>query len=148
MRHRIGIQYGKTQLAQHRADRALPAGDSAGKPQTKHERFYRAMALCAGFVEDNFPEGSPRRSRAAFTVLLISMVMVIGPTPPGTGVSAPATLAASGCTSPTSAEPLALNFSMRAGEFLKSRSASAASGTRFVRPSITAGPGVMQSGAI
>src|ERR1700719_174390 len=37
-----------------------------------------------------------RRRRAAFTVLLMSMVMVMGPTPPGTGESAPAAWMASG----------------------------------------------------
>jgi hypothetical protein len=37
-----------------------------------------------------------RRNLAALTVLLISIVMVIGPTPPGTGVSAPAVFTASG----------------------------------------------------
>src|SRR6516225_2454090 len=44
--------------------------------------------------------GEARRRRPALTVLLISMVIVMGPTPPGTGLSAPATLTASGCTSP------------------------------------------------
>src|SRR5262245_1210167 len=43
-----------------------------------------------------FAEVLARRRRAALTVLLISMVMVMGPTPPGTGVSAPAVLMASG----------------------------------------------------
>src|SRR5213082_3150311 len=38
--------------------------------------------------------GEARRRRAALTVLLISMVIVMGPTPPGTGVSAPAVLTA------------------------------------------------------
>ena len=37
-----------------------------------------------------------RRRRAALTVLLISMVMVMGPTPPGTGVRKPAVWMASG----------------------------------------------------
>ena len=44
----------------------------------------------------------PLRIFAAFTVFDISMAMVRGPTPPGTGVNAPATSATSGCTSPTS----------------------------------------------
>ena len=38
----------------------------------------------------------PRLRRAAFTVLLISMAIVRGPTPPGTGVIAPATSATPG----------------------------------------------------
>src|SRR6185503_7151125 len=54
---------------------------------------------------DHRPSGSPRPSRrhAATSVLRISMAMVIGPTPPGTGVMAAATSAASSkATSPTS----------------------------------------------
>src|SRR5205814_4268135 len=58
-----------------------------------------------------------RRSFAAFAVLLISMVIVIGPTPPGTGVSAAAVFTASGCTSPISTLPFARNFSRRCGKF-------------------------------
>ena len=46
--------------------------------------------------------GTPRRSLAACTVLAMSMAMVSGPTPPGTGVMAPATSATWGWTSPTS----------------------------------------------
>ena len=48
---------------------------------------------------------APRRSFAARTVFAISIAMVSGPTPPGTGVMAPATSATSGCTSPTSVDP-------------------------------------------
>jgi hypothetical protein len=50
---------------------------------------------------------------AAFTVLAISIAMVNGPTPPGTGVMAPAISATSGWTSPTKVEPLAKNVSSR-----------------------------------
>ena len=42
---------------------------------------------------------------AATSVFFISIVMVSGPTPPGTGVSAPATSSTLGCTSPTSIVP-------------------------------------------
>ena len=45
------------------------------------------------------------RSSAAVTVLRRTMATVSGPTPPGTGVSAPATSSTSGCTSPTSTLP-------------------------------------------
>ena len=45
---------------------------------------------------------SPDGRRAAVTVFLSSMAIVSGPTPPGTGDSAPATSATSGWTSPTS----------------------------------------------
>ncbi len=47
----------------------------------------------------------PLRIWAARTVLAISMAMVSGPTPPGTGVYAPASSNARGCTSPTIVEP-------------------------------------------
>src|ERR1700722_15483171 len=53
----------------------------------------------------------PRRIFAAFTVLNINMAMVSGPTPPGTGVSAPATSATSGCTSPINVDPFFRNVS-------------------------------------
>src|SRR5205814_9864927 len=46
-------------------------------------------------------ETSPRRARAAFTVLASMRAIVIGPTPPGTGVMWPARSAAPGSTSPT-----------------------------------------------
>src|SRR5690606_32227213 len=41
----------------------------------------------------NFGIGWPKDLQAATSVLAISMAMVIGPTPPGTGVMAPATAA-------------------------------------------------------
>ena len=47
----------------------------------------------------------PPAAEAAASVFLSSSAIVIGPTPPGTGVSAPATSATSGCTSPTTSEP-------------------------------------------
>ena len=45
------------------------------------------------------------RDWAAATVFLRSIAIVSGPTPPGTGVSAPATSATPGCTSPTTMDP-------------------------------------------
>ena len=46
----------------------------------------------------------------------ISITMVKGPTPPGTGVKAPATArTSSGCTSPTSTEPRFCNVARGAG---------------------------------
>src|SRR5262245_12138943 len=43
----------------------------------------------------------PARRYPAVTVFLSSIAIVNGPTPPGTGDSAPATSPTSGCTSPT-----------------------------------------------
>src|SRR5579862_4374550 len=102
-------------------------------------------AVAAGGDLPGFAVLERRRSLAAFTVLLISMVMVMGPTPPGTGVSAPAVCTASGCTSPTNTLPLARNFSRRAGKLASRRCASAASVTLLVPTSTTAAPGLIQS---
>ena len=73
----------------------------------------RAASRCNTCVlPDAMPPVRPTRSRAspqaaptaALTVFAISIAIVSGPTPPGTGVSAPATCATSrACTSPTSA---------------------------------------------
>src|SRR5208282_4607371 len=90
----------------------------------------------------------PRRSFAALTVLLISMAMVSGPTPPGTGVMAPATSATLGCTSPIRVEPLAAKsrsrFSLPAKNFWN----SAGSVTVFMPTSMTVAPGFTNSGVI
>src|SRR2546423_143669 len=89
----------------------LPLAIPPVSPSRSIYRDYRAVAV--GRVADNL--GDARRRRAAFTVLLMSMVMVMGPTPPGTGVSAPAVLTAPGWTSPTRALPLAQNFHAAGG---------------------------------
>src|SRR5262249_28328881 len=75
----------------------------------------------------------PRRRRAALTVLTMSMAMVRGPTPPGTGVYAPAHSAMSaGCTSPTSTDPFWRNSSTLAATEPKIRFTSAALSSRLV----------------
>src|SRR5215813_14242451 len=62
-----------------------------------------------------------RRSAAA-TVFTISSAMVSGPTPPGTGLYAPAFSATSiGSTSPTSTLPFLSNAASFSGEFRKIR---------------------------
>src|SRR6185369_5152322 len=72
--------------------------------------------------------GNPAIVQAARTVLTIRQAMVIGPTPPGTGVIAPATCEASAkLTSPTS-------FDLPPGP-----------GTRLMPTSITVAPGLIQS---
>src|SRR5439155_13719696 len=96
-------------------------------------------------TKDDWDLPDKRRSLAAFTVLLISIVMVMGPTPPGTGVSAPAVFTASGWTSPISTLPLARNFSRRCGKFPCRRLASSASVSLFVTTSITVAPALIQS---
>ena len=87
----IGVEDGEAHFAEHGGHGAFAAGDAAGEAKSEHAADYRTEAdECEG---EGFAEA--RRSRAALTVLLISMVMVMGPTPPGTGVSAPAV-----CTAP------------------------------------------------
>src|SRR5262249_28409104 len=90
--NKIGFKDMKTQFAQLICDPSLAAGYSSGEAKSPHKRTgpktrHYSAALAADFS---------RRSRAALTVFDMSMVMVIGPTPPGTGVSAPAVLTASG----------------------------------------------------
>src|SRR5438132_2618475 len=144
VRQPVGVQNREAHFAEHGGDGAFAAGDAAGEAKSEHLFFdYRAEAVDC--VAENF--GEARRRRAALTVLLISMVMVMGPTPPGTGVRAPAMLIAAGWTSPTRALPLARNFSRRSGKSRKRRSACLASVTRLVPTSITAAPGLIQSGS-
>mmetsp|Transcript_106347 Transcript_106347/g.343050 ORF Transcript_106347/g.343050 Transcript_106347/m.343050 type:complete len:245 (+) Transcript_106347:459-1193(+) len=72
----------------------------------------------------------PRLWRARFSVFFMSMAMVMGPTPPGTGVMAEATaLASAKCTSPTRRWPLFF----------------VASSTALMPTSMTTQPGFSQS---
>src|SRR4051794_36522806 len=65
-------------------------------------------------------------SSAAVTVFRRTMATVIGPTPPGTGVMAPAISSTSGCTSPTSTLPFSANCARLRLPSAKMRSTSAA----------------------
>src|SRR5277367_3280450 len=69
----IGVDDRNPEVREHAAHRRLAAAQSAGKSNAQHQA------------------GKPRRILAARTVLDISMAMVSGPTPPGTGVNAPLT---------------------------------------------------------
>lgn len=60
----IGFNDATTQLGKHATNTALACTDAAGQSDLQH--------------------ANPRRMRAALMVLLISIAMVIGPTPPGT----------------------------------------------------------------
>src|SRR5207249_1820309 len=130
--------------------REIPARAELQPQWIFRSRFLRSDHSAASRIQRATEAGwdlpDKRRSFAAFTVLLISIVMVMGPTPPGTGVSAPAVFTASGWTSPISTLPLARNFSRRCGKFPSRRFASAASVTLFVPTSITAAPALIQSG--
>src|SRR5712692_1235618 len=132
----IGFKDVTAEFAQHPRDSGLSCPDPARQPHAQHQGWTAtALLICA------------RRSRAAFTVLLISMAMVSGPTPPGTGVIAPATSATSGWTSPTSTNPFSRNWASFEGNFAKRRSASAALVIRLMPTSITAAPGRTQPGS-
>src|SRR5258706_12039281 len=81
------------------------------------------------------------RDCAARTVFLSSIAIVSGPTPPGTGVSAPATSATFGCTSPTTIEPRRLKSARRGEPGSNRRDATAGSVTGLMPTSITVAPG-------
>ncbi len=102
-------------------DVGLAAGDAAGQAD---------------------PQQALRRRRAAArTVFESSIAMVSGPTPPGTGVSAPATGTTDGaCTSPTRACPFFSSSARREGR--SSSRAVAPSLTRFMPTSTTTAPGL------
>ena len=79
-------------------------------------------------------------------MFLSSIAIVSGPTPPGTGDSAPATSATSGWTSPTTIDPRRSNASRRFEPAGNSRSTSARSATWLVPTSTTAAPGLTNAG--
>ena len=78
-------------------------------------------------------------------MLASSIAIVSGPTPPGTGVSAPATEAASGWTSPVTTEPRLRNAAIFLEPAPNSASTSAAWSSRFMPTSTTAAPGFTNS---
>ena len=82
----VGVENLTIPIAQQGRHRRLPRGDPAGESDAQHQGWDLTAAGAR----------APRRSLAALTVLLISMAMVSGPTPPGTGVYAPATSTTSG----------------------------------------------------
>ena len=81
-----------------------------------YDNTYAIAYACAN-AQERLPRGMaqafPVNYWDAFTAE--DMAIVSGPTPPGTGVSAPAVLATSGCTSPTSTEPRFSNTWRRSG---------------------------------
>src|ERR1035441_1528156 len=91
----------------------------------------------------------PGRRSAAATVLAISMAMVSGPTPPGTGVYAPP-ISATACrwTSPASTLPRLSNTLILSAEWRKIRAASSRFSIRLVPTSITVAPGLIYSPVI
>ncbi len=78
----------KTTSARLRQPAADEAADGPAPTMTKRWAMAFSQAPKRG-------RGRPSRRCAAVTVFAISSAMVMGPTPPGTGVIAPATAAAS-----------------------------------------------------
>jgi len=91
---RIGVEDIEAEFAEHGGYGGFSSGDASGKAEAAHAGGHRAPAECT--VSAAEVAVFRRRKSAAFTVLLMSMVIVMGPTPPGTGVRAPAVLMASG----------------------------------------------------
>jgi hypothetical protein len=82
MRDVIRFDQMTAEFDKHRADSALARRNSAGQADSKHQ--------------------SPRRIRAALIVFFMSVAIVMGPTPPGTGEIMDATsFTARSSTSPT-----------------------------------------------
>ena len=77
---------------------------AASRSRTLGEKFTTTkLPTCPHLILRSGMRGKPIECRARLSVFLSSMAMVIGPTPPGTGVMAPATLTASAkSTSPQS----------------------------------------------
>src|SRR5437764_696316 len=71
VRDSIGIDQTAAEFDEHQPHRALTGGNSSRQPHSKHQ--------------------SRRRMRAALSVFFIRIAIVIGPTPPGTGVIIDAT---------------------------------------------------------
>src|SRR4029077_5634641 len=89
VRHFVGVEHVAAEFGHHGSDSAFPTADAARQADAKHQRPEAGLAAVA-------PAVCARLSRAALMVLLMSMAIVSGPTPPGTGVMAPAISAASG----------------------------------------------------
>src|ERR1035437_2912459 len=111
----------QTSIAGQRlADKLFSADDAARQPDFQH---------------------TPERRSAEATVLTISMAMVSGPTPPGTGVYAPArSTTPMGSTSPTSTLPLRSKDASFSGELRKIRAARPRASMRLVPTSMTVAP--------
>src|SRR5690242_15069128 len=125
----IGLDQVTPQCRQSLADKSLAAGQTSGQTNFQHTAASR----------------TPMRRSADPMVLTMSIAMVSGPTPPGTGVYAPARPAtSSGCTSPTSSVPFLskeASFSAAPGRPAGNRrSISGRVLRRFMPTSITVAP--------
>src|SRR5918995_87560 len=136
VREGVGVDGGNTVVGEPPPNPRLPRRDPAGERDRAHPA--RQARDMAGLLAS--------RASAATSVLLRSSAIVSGPTPPGTGVSAPATAETPGWTSPTTSAPRLAKAERRGDSGGNSRSTSAASVTRLVPTSITVAPGFIHSG--
>src|SRR5262245_51632571 len=113
----VGVEAGDAAAAQHVQHVALAGRDPASQCDPKH------------------------RSSAARSVFFSNIAIVRGPTPPGTGVRAPATSATSGCTSPTTTDPRRSNVSRPFAPGAKIFSTADRSLSRLMPTSTTVAPG-------
>src|SRR5262249_6472928 len=120
----VGIDAGNATFPQFANDVALAGGDTASQGDPQHQ---------------------PSRRRAAVTVFFSSIAIVNGPTPPGTGVRAPATSSTLGCTSPITREPRFSKAVRRLCPGSNHSAISAASLTGVVPTSTTVLPGFTKS---
>src|SRR5690606_22346494 len=118
-REHVGVDGGNPARGQRAGDMALAGREAPGQRDPDH----------AALVS------------AAVTVFTSSWAMVRGPTPPGTGVSAPATSATAGCTSPTTRAPRLSKAARRGESGGKSCSTVARSVSRLMPTSTTVAPG-------
>src|SRR6185369_6400515 len=114
----VRVDKGTSEFDEHLADGCLSGGDSSGQTHSQHQ--------------------IPRRMRAALTVFFISVAIVIGPTPPGTGVNIDATsFTDRSSTSPAQMYPRLSKSFHRDGSSPNRRRTSSLLATLFVPTSIT-----------
>src|SRR5579885_3489837 len=139
-----------TELAQRRLKSRASGGQSfmpefVGPNQVTPEGCQSVAdeALTAGQASrESDLQHTPRRRSADSTVLAISIAMVSGPTPPGTGVYAPDFSTATGYTSPPSTLPFRSNASRFSVEFLTIRETSSRLSRLLTPTTITVAPGL------
>ena len=106
---------------------------------------YPPDAACSTLPDRYIPTRPAPRPAPPSSVFFISIAIVSGPTPPGTGVSAPATSATSGCTSPTSDRALRRTLAAADARPGTALAASAGSVDALMPTSITVAPGLTKS---
>ena len=104
MRQIVGVETRHTTFAKSIEDVALARRDATGQSDFQHRAGKAGRAggagwgglYCLPYRPYRPYRPPPMRSVAAFNVFFSNITIVSGPTPPGTGDSAPATLATSG----------------------------------------------------